>query len=542
MMKYTGIALLVWATQSWAAPTTQHNIPDWTYTVRPGDTLTSIAQTYLKQPQNWQPLQRKNHIANPHQIPPGTQLRIPADVLKHAPSTAKLIAITGSVQYRLINAAWQPASVGQQLPVGTEIQTAAEGYALLELANGTRIGLQAASDMTLDTLSLYANGLMADTRLRLQNGQTSIVDNPQHRPNQYLRIITPTAQAVVRGTEFRVAVDGNTTREETLAGGIALSAANKTVAVDKGKGSLSADGQPPRPPVTLLAAPDVSTLPKQIEQLPIRFPMPALVNAQAWHGEVVATAHPETVLLDKTTAAKTLNFADLPNGDYVLRLRGVDALGLQGYDAAHAFKVFARPFFPPVSQPREGSVVRSPRAAFSWGQLVDVTATHIQIAATADFKQPLFDTLVSTNSWTPSADLPVGQLYWRAASVDKAQGPWGATVRFIYKPAPGAVDLSKAALRFDSDYLYYDLPKPEADMHYQLSLAQDAEMKDRALAPVNSSTGMIKISRPRFGGYYLGVRQIDDGDGTAGPMAIQKIDVPIPYPYIWLGVPLLLLF
>jgi hypothetical protein len=514
--------------------------PDWLYTVRPNDTLIGIAKTYLKQPQNWQPLQRDNHIANATAIPPGTQLRIPANLLRHAPSAATLIAITGNVQYRLGTEPWQVASIGQQLPVGAEIITPADGYALLALANGTRVALQASSDMVMDTLSLYANGLMADTRLRLQSGQTSILDNPQRRPNQNLRIITPTAQAVVRGTEFRVGVDGQLTREETLVGGIALSAANKTIAVDKGTGSLSKDGQAPLPPVTLLPAPDVSALPKQIERLPIRFAMPELAKVQAWHGEIVASAHPENVLLDKTSPNQNLSFADLPNGDYILRLRGVDALGLQGYDAVHKFTVFARPFPSPANQTTAGTVVRSARPVFAWSELVGVTTSRIQIATTNDFKQPLFDTQVTANRWTPTSDLPVGTLYWRTASSDTAQGPWGDAVKFTYKPAPDAVDTSKAALRFDEDYLYYDLPQPAIGLHYQIGLSKDATMQPLVGATLNNNNGLIKLPRPRFGDYYLSIAQVDDSDGTAGPASVQKIKVPISSA-VWLLAPLLLL-
>lgn len=528
---FVGLCLLMLPT--WANAASPDSVPDWIYTVRSGDTLIEIAQTYLNQPNNWRPLQRDNHIADPNAIPLGTQLRIPANLLKHEPSSAQLIALTGKVQFRSGgHAAWQNATVGQKLAVGYELQTPNEGYAVVALANGSRVAVQSNSLLVLDTLSLYANGLMADTRLRLKQGQLGIVDNPERQSNQNLRVITPTAQAVVRGTEFRVGVDGQTSREETLSGTIAFRAAAQTVEVNQGFGTLSSDAKAPQAPVALLPAPDVTGLPQRVEQLPIRFPLPVMEKAASWQGQIVSAAQAESVLLSKTTSGKTLNFADLPNGHYVLRLSALDALGLQGYVALHPFTVFARPFFPPVNQPRAEGVVRSPRPQFTWGQIVDVSASHIQIASNIDFTHPLFDAEVRSSHFTPEADLPVGALFWRVASLDKTQGPWTPPIAFTYKPAPAAVDLSQAAMQISSDGLTYDLPKPEAGLHYLVSLSANRSMQPLVVPAVESHTGQIVMPRFGVGDFYLSVRLVDDSDGTEGPAVVQKISVPITRPYL----------
>lgn len=532
-MRFPVAGLCLFMLPAWATESNSDAVPDWIYTVRPGDTLIELAQTYLNQPNNWRALQRDNRIADPMAIPTGTQLRIPANLLTHAPSSAKLIAVVGDVQFRpSAQAAWHSAAVGQNLLVGAEVQTPDDGYAVVELANGTRVAIQAASLLTLDTLSLYANGLMADTRLRLNQGQVGIVDNPNRQSNQNLRVITPTAQAVVRGTDFRVGVSDKTTREETLTGAINFHAANKTVAVMQGFGTLSVDAKAPQAPIALLAAPDVSGMPKQVEQLPIRFPLPVMVHAASWTGQVIAAAQAEPVLLAKTTSGKTLNFADLPNGDYVLRLSAIDAQGLQGYPALHPFTVFARPFFPPVNYPQTDGVVRSPQPKFSWGAVIDVAQSHVQVAQTADFKQPLFDATVSGNQWSPPSDLPVGSLYWRVASIKQFQGPWTPAVSFTYKPAPAAVDLTQAALQITSNGLTYDLPKPESGLHYLVSLSNSRTMEPLVVPSVKSDSGAVVMPSFGVGDFYLSVRLVDDSDGTEGPAVIQKISVPITRPYL----------
>jgi nucleoid-associated protein YgaU len=59
------------------APDKASSAPAWLYSVRPGDTLISLGQRHLVDPQRWDVVQRLNRIADPHRIPPGTVLRIP---------------------------------------------------------------------------------------------------------------------------------------------------------------------------------------------------------------------------------------------------------------------------------------------------------------------------------------------------------------------------------------------------------------------------------------------------------------------------------
>ncbi|WP_245800455.1 FecR domain-containing protein [Thiomonas intermedia] len=510
--------------------------PVWQYTVRPGDTLIGLGRQYLRDPAQWPLIQRDNHIAHARQIPPGTVLRIPADLLRQQPSSARLAQVFGQVLWRAqAQSAWQPAEAGQMLAAGSQVQAPEEGSAVIELANGTRLTLQPGSELALDTLSLYADGLMADTRLRLQHGQVEIRDNPRRLPNQNLRILTPSAQAVVRGTQFRVGVEAQITREETLGGAVELQAAGAQVRVDGGQGSLARQGQPPLPPVTLLAAPDVSSLPSVFEQLPLRFTLPGQAGAAAWFGQIAPEAAPVQVLVQKFSVGKALNIGDLPDGRYVLRVRAVDANGLQGLDASHAFTVFARPFFPMLTAPGAGATVRVPRPTLRWSQVVDVTRTHLQVAAGADFAQPLFDVVLPGEAWAPSADLPAGELRWRAASLDAQgrQGPWSAAQTFRYLPGPGPADLAKAAVRFDRDHLLLDLPPAPAGQHYALTLSDHVGLQP-ALAQTQTSGGAVSLPRPASGKRYLGARLVDDSDGTQGPPVVQVIDVPPRYPYLWL--------
>ncbi len=516
-------------------------IPDWLYTVRAGDTLIGIGQRYLMDAGRWPALQRLNRIADPRHMPPATVLRVPANLLRSTPGQATLKVVHGNVRWRETSGPWQSATQGQRLSVGSEVQTDDQANAVLELANGTRLGLNPGSILVLDTISLYGDGLMADTRLRLQQGQAEITDNPARRAQQNLRVLTPSAQAVVRGTVFRVGVQTNLTREETLSGVVDVGAGGRTVSVAQMQGTVARAGEPPLAPRALLAAPDVSALPQRLEQLPLRFALPAAPGVVARWGQISPDESFDVILAEKASQSAFLSVPDLPNGDYILRVRHVDDLGLQGLEARHRFKVWARPFAPTLEAPVRLATLRAPRPSLSWIHAVDAARYRVQLATSADFSAPLADQTVAAPHWAANADVPVGNLHWRVANITATgeNGPWSATETFSYKPAPGQPDLSKAALRFESDALLLDLAPPPPNQHYQVSISANAD--SAGAAPQHSSAdGQLRLPRPDSGEQFLGVRLVDDEDGTTGPAMLQKITVPSRYPNLWvLLIPIL---
>ncbi len=503
------------------------DVPIWRYTVKPGDNLINIAERYFIRAEQWPKVQQANRIGDPHRILPGTVLRIAADMLRVTPGQALLDGVSGTVRWRVGDADWQEATNGLRLAAGASLETGDGSSVLLVLADGTRIVVSPNSKITLDTLSLYAGGLMADTRVRLQSGQTDIIANPEQRSNQNLRIQTPSAQAVVRGTHFRVGANDEVTREETLGGLVGVSASGQSVEVPKGLGTVAKAGEPPMQPVRLLAAADVSGLPVRFEYLPLRFPLPQLSGVKEWQGQVAPDKSFERILLSKSASGQALSFADLPNGDYVLRLRAIDVHGLQGFDALHPFTVFARPFPPGLNSPGDGATIRTASAQFGWGNVVDVARYHLQISTTPDFASPLYDETLDRDAWQVPEELPAGKLYWRVASITEAgqQGPWSIAAAFTYKPGPGAVDLGRAALRIEPDKIVLTLAPPPEGLLYEAVLSSGKEMEP-LLAQARSEDGSLELKPPGSGSYYLGVRLVDGSDNTPGPVAVQKVEIP----------------
>ena len=504
------------------------DLPVWRYTVKPGDNLINIAERYFDWAGAWPEVQKDSRIADPRHILPGTVLRIPADLLRQAPARATLENVSGVVRWRSAAAEWQPARSGLQLAGGASLETLENASVVIVFADASRIVVAPNSLIDLDTLSLYAEGLMVDTRIRLQRGQTDVHANPEQRPGQNLRMDTPSAQAVVRGTQFRLAADETSTREETLGGLVSVSGAGRAVDVPPGQGTVARQGEAPMTPVDLLAAPDVGALPSRFEQLPLRFPLPTTAAVSQWEGQIAPDVSFERILLSKSAGGQALTFADLPNGDYVLRLRAIDANGLRGFDALHRFVVFARPFPPGLNAPGNGATIRVARPPFAWGDAVDVARYQIQIADCEDFQSLLFDATLEGTQWSLPSDLPADRLYWRMASItpDGQQGPWGQPAAFTYKPGPGPTDLGQAALRIESEAIHLTLPPPANDLYYEAMLSVNKDVS-KPLAQVRSDDGVLTLPRPASGSYFLGVRQVDRVDNTPGPLATQKIEIPL---------------
>lgn len=508
-----------------ALATAADDAPEWRYTIRPGDTLIVFSKQYLTHPADWGQLQKINRVINPRRLVPGQTLRVPLTLLKQQPAPAEVLSVSGKVQVSPADAPEHDLQVGEKLAAGAELLTALNSSATLKFADGSIVAVQPASRLKLDTVSIYAGGGMVDTKLRLQQGRIEVSANPNHAPNNRLEVTTPSAVAAVRGTQFRVAAEDAVALEETLNGRVGLIAAQQEVAVAGGYGSIAEQGKPPRPPVALLAAPDVNGLPSRIERLPMRFELPPATGAVGWIGQIAPDATFDRILLEKTSDTPRLSFADLPDGHYVLRVRAKDALGLQGADAIHSFELDARPFAPLLLTPGNKATVRVAQPDLSWSEAEGIKTYHVQLARDAAFSDKVLDSVETQTRLKPPQDLAPGEYHLHVASVDgDDQGPYSDSIRFTYKPAPGAPDIAQSALTFDNTSMHILLPSPPDGLHYEAELATN-QARSQALWHGESTDGQLLIPRPPAGKVYLAVRMTET-DGTAGPYATQVIDVP----------------
>ncbi len=519
------LAVPVWA----GSDNGSGEVPEWRYTLRPGDTLIGISERYLARPQDWPRVQKHNRIANPRRLVPGSALMIPLAWMRHEPAPATVVAVTGQVRVGLPGSGERTLKSGEQLGAGVSLATAPNSSATLRFADGSVMIVQPSTRLELDTVSVYAGGGMVDTRLRLQQGRVEVGANPARTQSSRLQVITPSAVAAVRGTRFRVAADEQVTHEETLEGEVGLSAAGQLVRVPEGQGTLAEAGKPPSPPVALLQAPDVKALPSRLDALPMRFDLPGQPGALSWLGQIAADETFEAILLEHASETPRLSFADLPDGRYVLRVRAADGQGLQGHDAVHAFELDARPFAPLLTGP--GTRVRTARPELKWSEVVGASQYQVEVARDPAFSDKLMSERVSATRLVPASDLPAGTYHWRVASVDNTeQGPFSPSQPLTYDPIPGPPELNQSAPQFLEKALKIDLPAPPAGLRYELVLARDAERKQPVWQGV-SRDGQLNASPVEPARYFLSARLVE-ADGTAGPYATRVIEAP-PQRFRW---------
>jgi hypothetical protein len=510
---------------------------DYRHVVRSGETLIGIGQELLQRPGDWPRLQHLNKVADPRRLRPGSTLRIPVALLRGEPVEARVTAVKGDVR-----AGGTQLAVGDSIGRGSQVTTGEQSFATITLVDGSRLALQPGSRLSVDEMSRRRNASVQQTHLRLDSGRVeSVVARSAAARPQYT-VTTPTATIGVRGTSFRVGVDETQTasRTEVTDGTVAVGGTRdktRPVAIPAGYGVVASAGGELSKPVTLLPAPEVGALPVLQERTIVRFSVPALVDASRYRFQVGSDRGMSNVLAESMNTKPEAKFADLPDGDYVLRVRGVDARGLEGRDANFPFRLKARPEPPFAVSPVGGSKLRGESAELSWSANTEAARYRVQVAADDRFADTLADIdAVEGTTVMPARKLPPGEYHWRARSirVNGDAGPWGDNQRFVLKPPPA--DPAPPGIGDDAINFAWS---GEPGQTFLFQFARDAAFAD-VLAEQRLDAPTTTVARPAAGTHYMRVRATDP-DGVVGPFTRpQSIEVPAPPPPWWLLLLLLL--
>ncbi len=512
---------------------------DWIYTVRPGDNLWNLAEQHLTSFKYVRQLQQLNGVQDPYHLPPGKKIRIPLAWVTRQSASARIVSIHGEVTVkRGATRRNLQAAPDLQLFVGDEIQSAADSFAIIEFADDSRLRVQENSGIRLNDLKVFGDLGLIRTMVELQYGRAENIVPKNSRTDSRFSIKTPSAISSVRGTEFRVGVlqEGAATASEVLAGALQVSAEEQAVNVDKGFGSVTLQGRPPSPPIKLLSPPDLSTTPVLFEQLPLIIPVQAVTGAQTYRAQIATDAEFRHLLTEFTTTTPPFREGDLPDGAYWLRVRAIDASGLEGYDAVKAFTLNARPEPPFVVTPQPGAALPGEHPVFEWAAQSAAVHYLVEISHTADFSLPLvFANKVTENHVRLHDVLTPGEYFWRIASVaaEEGAGPFSDPMAFRV-PVPGPA-LGK--LEVDKSNVTFSWRTGVEGQRFRVQLARDKEFNQVLLDKETTDT-FITLSRPQGGKYFLRTKTIET-DGFEGPYgAAQSIDIPHATPY-WLLILLL---
>jgi hypothetical protein len=507
---------------------------DLVYVVRKGDTLIGLGRTLLVDPRGWPALQRLNKIAEPRRIPVGTRLRIPVALARAVPAPARVIGVEGEA--RSGGAALAP---GATLGPGAEVTTGRDGFVTIELADGTRLVLQAQSRLRIREAGRYPDLGAYRSAIEIERGRVESRAAPQPGGGRF-EIHTPLATTAVRGTDFRVAADADArvTRSEVVTGSVEVSGAGAPVTVAAGFGTVVDESRRPAPPVRLLPAPDLARLPKLQERVVFRFALEPVAGARGYRAQLARDRDFQAVVAEHAASAAEARFGGVPDGDYWLRVRALDERALEGADGYHAFRLKARPEPPFPSAPRDAGKASGEAVELAWTAAAEAATYRVQLARDAAFANLVADEPAVAATGFRAGGLVPGEYFWRVGSVraDGARGPFGDPQRFTLKALPPVPEPPTA----DDANLHFTWAA-EPGQTFRLQVARDERftsiVADRTLAAPRAS-----LERPEPGTYYMRV-QATDPDGYVGPYtATQRFEVPPPPPPWWLLLlPLILL-
>ena len=538
-------ALLVVLALLGAAPAVGNTVEsgdEWRYTVTQGDTLIALVQRFMKPATDWRKVQQLNRLPNPKRIAPGTVVRIPVAWLRSDAAVATVSLAQGTVAVRRDAARLTATPPGTALLSGDRIETGPQSTLVMTFIDGSRMTITPDSKVLIESLLVYGNTGITQTRLKIEEGGVDSQVKPMIRPSSRYVVITPVFNLGIRGTDFRARFDPATQFAfiEVLEGRVIASGKASQVPIGGGFGTLALINTEPRPPVKLLGAPLLKGLPDTVGQIPLSLPWEPEAGAKSYRAKVFPQDAPDRQLLEAVFAQPAARWPDLPDGAYLLEVRSIAADGLEGAVATRKFVLKARPAAPFASQPAEGAKVYGDSVTFKWSESVVAEKYHLQVARDKEFKSLLLDRKDVTGADHKFA-LEPGNYFWRVASIAKADdhGPFSEVFGFVQRKIPESPGAADPPAIGEHD-IAFSWKAGDAGQKFRYQVSADPQFATTAVDTVTPEP-TAKFAKPAPGTHYLRLKSID-ADGFEGPFgAAQKFVIPEPPTPWWHYLPLLLL-
>lgn len=256
----------------------------------------------------------------------------------------------------------------------------------------------------------------------------------------------------------------------------------------------------------------------------LRFP--EIEGAAAYRLQVAADPEFNVLLADNIADKPRIPVPELADGDYVLRLRGIDKKGLEGLNALHLCTLNARPLPPIRIEPKDGAVITDPRPGFRWSAPKLARSYLFQLADNDRFENPLINRQeYQGTTLQPDSDLPPGIYFWRVAGYDDAGelGPPGIIMRFrVPTPAP---DMEQST--FDENEMVFRWQEVGSGQRYRVQFSSDEDFAT-ILTDELTDQAEFKMAALEPGEYYIRVATIEPDD-FQGPFSTpQHFTVPSP--------------
>lgn len=408
-----------------------------TYITRAGDTLSSIALQLTNKLENWIVIGKVNHIGTDTNIPIGTAIVIPANLLPDEPSEAKVVALSGNIAAHNSDGTPITISLGAKLTEGMQIDTGNNSFLTLSLPDASRISVPSNSRIKLSKLRMARYTKSPRTEINLLRGRVESQVSPLEQNKGRFEVHTPLGVAGVRGTNFRVGITDKGTANEVISGNVEVGQPGKPspLTLHAGQGNII-DAKSVGKAIDLLPAPKLAENPTLIEASSAQISLTPVAGAKAYHVQVSSDAEGQNIFSETQSSANKFAIPGVRAGNYFARISSIDQHGLEGTARIQAISLkpqtAASATMINLQSPPYVSHSDAKHVTLRWVADESAKKFRVQVAHDAGFTWLLF----TANTTTPEATLrrpPFGTYYARVQSIsaDGTGNPFSKQQAFI---------------------------------------------------------------------------------------------------------------
>lgn len=506
----------------------------WVYTVVDGDNLWNFSEKHLDRVTRFEQLRKINNITDPTHMKPGSVIRVPMAWVKSNLVPARIHSLTGQAEIERAEGKERlNASQSMEIYLGDIIRTGKDSGVAIRFADNSIVSIFDQSIVRFDHLSAHGSTGMVDSRIKLLQGRLSSKVTTAVGPGSRFEIHTPSAISAVRGTAYRAVASesGEISNIEVVEGKVAVAGGKAQTLVPAGYGTQVKAGQAPSKPKELLPPPKFKDIPAAIRKLNWRLEWQAIDGAKAYRTEVSSNSAFETLLWQGVGEHNKAALPDLPDGEYYVRVRGIDSLGLEGLEQMTSFVLDARPQAPLPLKPHNKQSYRGEWPVLQWTESSDAQRYLLEIASDEQFDTLLTREETDARSFDSNTIAQLGHFYWRLTSIaaDGEHGPVGVTRQFEVKPIPKepATELVAA----DDGKLLASWEKTSEGQRYQIQIANDKDFK-RIVTDEMSEIPEFAFEPHTGNNRYMRVKTIE-ADGYESPWGSTQIIEGLPNNNHW---------
>lgn len=477
------------------------------HVVQTGDTLHDLAERYLDDPTQWEALGAANGSPHPLRLVPGSVLWVPPELLRARPGAARIEHLSGNVEVLMPGAEPRALTRDDRLVDGDVVRTARNGFVTLRLADDSLVRLAGDAELTLQRVGYTVRRQRAETRLELSRGrvESTVVPKPGPRRHRF-QVDTPLMSTGVRGTRFGVTAAADQVTTDVSHGRVQATARGSApLAVAAGQGAST---RQPRQAVALLPAPDLAQAPILQTRPLIDVAFAPVPGAVAYRAYLARDASLDQVFDNDVFPGPRVRLSGWVDDHYVIAVRAIDANGIEGETAIHAFELHARPEPPATLAPLPEAEALAGPVRFAWTQAKGIAAYDLEILSDTPGDAPRHHARVTGTETVVPLDEP-GTYRWRIRAVPadgSRPGPFSEPRTVVVrKPVATTVNVMSGD---DGVSLHWD---GEPGQRFKVQIDDDVRFVTPLAEFETDSPSLSGIELPA-GQLYLRV-QATDADG-----------------------------